>query len=251
MDHEIIRSLFKIALACSDILGTDRDFATEVRQKLEKLAPYRIGKYGQLQEWMEDKDDINNKHRHVSHLWAVYPGSEITMDATPDLMQAAKQSLIYRGDPATGWSLAWKINYWARFQDGEHALKLVNMLLAPANDPTRETNGGSYPNLFDAHPPFQIDGNFGGGAGIAEMLMQSHQGYIHLLPALPSAWKNGNIKGMQARGGFIIDMSWENGKVSYLKITSLAGQLLRVKVNGEMTEKGLAKGGSYIRNWKE
>ncbi|HNX80211.1 MAG TPA: glycoside hydrolase family 95 protein, partial [Prolixibacteraceae bacterium] len=207
---------------------------------------YWIGKHGQLQEWMQDVDDINNKHRHVSHLWGVYPGSEITADATAITMQAAKQSLIYRGDPATGWSLAWKINYWARFQDGEHAHKLVQMLLAPADDPTRDTRGGSYPNLFDAHPPFQIDGNFGGGAGIAEMLMQSHQGYIHLLPALPAAWKEGHVHGLRARGGFLIDMFWKNGKVTWLKVTSQAGQPVRISVNGYRVEQQLKKGEHFI-----
>jgi len=246
MDHQIIRSLFKIVLECSAILNTDQEFAAVVKEKLDKLAPYWIGKHGQLQEWMQDVDDINNKHRHVSHLWGVYPGSEITADATAITMQAAKQSLIYRGDPATGWSLAWKINYWARFQDGEHAHKLVQMLLAPADDPTRDTRGGSYPNLFDAHPPFQIDGNFGGGAGIAEMLMQSHQGYIHLLPALPAAWKEGHVHGLRARGGFLIDMFWKNGKVTWLKVTSQAGQPVRISVNGYRVEQQLKKGEHFI-----
>jgi alpha-L-fucosidase 2 len=246
MDHAIIRSLFKIVVQCSEILDTDAEFAAMARQKLEKLAPYRIGKHGQLQEWLEDKDDINNKHRHVSHLWTIHPGSEITFDHTPELMKAARQSLIYRGDAGTGWSLAWKINFWARFQDGPHAFKMVNMLLAPANDPTRETSGGSYPNLFDAHPPFQIDGNFGGGAGIMEMLMQSHQGYIHLLPALPEEWKNGRIRGLRARGGFEIDFAWENGKVTSLKATSLAGQPLRLLVNGNRVDRELKKGEAFI-----
>lgn len=242
MDHAIIRSLFKIVLQCTEILDMDHDFAEEVKTKLEKLAPYQIGQYGQLQEWLEDKDDTTNRHRHVSHLWTVYPGSEITPDATPELMKAARQSLIYRGDAGTGWSLAWKINYWARFREGDHAHKMVQMLLGPAQDPTRETSGGSYPNLFDAHPPFQIDGNFGGGAGIAEMLMQSHQGYIELLPALPRAWDKGHVSGLRARGGFEIDMSWSDFKVTRLKITSRAGTLLRVKVNGKMIEKKTVKG---------
>jgi alpha-L-fucosidase 2 len=245
MDHAIIRSLFKIVLQCTEILNVDHDFAEVVKTKLEKLAPYQTGRFGQLQEWLEDKDDTTSKHRHVSHLWTVYPGSEITADATPELMKAARQSLVYRGDAGTGWSLAWKINYWARFREGDHAHKMVQMLLGPAQDPTRETSGGSYPNLFDAHPPFQIDGNFGGGAGIAEMLMQSHQGYIELLPALPREWEEGHVRGLRARGGFEIDMSWSDHKVTRLKITSHAGNPLRVKVNGKMTEKKPGKA-SYI-----
>lgn len=250
MDHEIIRSLFKIVLQCTEILDTDKDFAYEVKEKLDRLAPYKIGRFGQLQEWLEDKDDTTNKHRHVSHLWAVYPGCEITADANPELMKAARQSLLYRGDAGTGWSLAWKINYWARFREGDHAHKMVQMLLAPANDPARETKGGSYPNLLDAHPPFQIDGNFGGAAGIAEMLVQSHQGYIELLPALPAEWQTGSITGLRARGGFSLNMSWNKGKVTRLKVSSLAGQPLRMKVNGRMIERNLSRGKSLTLKYK-
>jgi len=251
MDHAIIRSLFKIVIQCTEILNVDHEFAKEVKAKLEKLAPYQTGRFGQLQEWLEDKDDTTNKHRHVSHLWTVFPGSEITWDATPELMKAAKKSLIYRGDAGTGWSLAWKINYWARFREGDHAHKMVQMLLGPAEDPTRETSGGSYPNLLDAHPPFQIDGNFGGGAGIAEMLMQSHQGYIELLPALPRAWDKGYIRGMRARGGFEIDMWWSDYKITRLKIISHAGTPLRLKVNGKMIEKNTRKGELFRLNFSQ
>jgi alpha-L-fucosidase 2 len=229
MDHQIIRSLFKIVLQCNEILNSDHDFATVVRQKLDSIAPDQIGRYGQLQEWLTDIDDTTNHHRHVSHLWGVHPGMEITWDSTPELMSAARQSLIYRGDAGTGWSLAWKINLWARFLDGDHAFKMIQMLLNPALAENRRSSGGTYPNLFDAHPPFQIDGNFGGAAGIAEMLMQSHQGYIHLLPALPEQWPEGRINGLRARGGFEINMKWKNGEIIDLQIKSIAGNILRIK----------------------
>ncbi|HKJ41008.1 MAG TPA: glycoside hydrolase N-terminal domain-containing protein [Sunxiuqinia sp.] len=245
MDHQIIRSLFKIVLKCSQILNTDQDFAAVVKSKLDNIAPDQIGKHGQLQEWMEDIDNIHDHHRHVSHLWGVYPGNEITYDKTPKLMDAAKQSLIYRGDAGTGWSLAWKINLWARFLNGDHAEKMIQMLLSSAVDPTRKSSGGCYPNLFDAHPPFQIDGNFGGAAGIVEMLMQSHEGYIDLLPALPKAWPNGSIKGLRARGGFVLDFAWNNGKLTSLKVKSTAGEPLHLKYNEKDLKQKTEKGKTY------
>ncbi|MFB6320067.1 glycoside hydrolase N-terminal domain-containing protein [Saccharicrinis sp. FJH54] len=245
MDHEIIRSLFKIAIQCTDILDTDHDFAQVLQDRLIRIYPYKIGKYGQLQEWMEDIDDTSDHHRHVSHLWGVYPGKEFTMDETPELMEAAKQSLIYRGDDGTGWSLAWKINFWARFMDGEHAYKMIQMLLSSATDPERESSGGSYPNLFDAHPPFQIDGNFGGAAGIVEMLMQSHQGYIQVLPALPAEWKHGDINGLRARDGFLLNISWHNGTLDHVEVTSTAGKTLRIKYGSKLIEQETEKGKMY------
>ncbi|HEV8282942.1 MAG TPA: glycoside hydrolase N-terminal domain-containing protein [Chitinophagaceae bacterium] len=238
MDHEIIRSLFRAVIQASKILNTDKDLRDELQQKASKIAPNQIGKYGQLQEWLQDVDDTANKHRHVSHLWAVYPGNEINWEETSDFMKAARQSLIFRGDAATGWSLGWKINLWARFKDGDHCYKLLQMLLSPA-----EKNGaGSYTNLFDAHPPFQIDGNFGGAAGIGEMLVQSHTKYIDLLPALPSALVEGEIKGICAQGGFQLNLKWSEGQLKSVDVLSLAGKdcLLRYKdkIISFKTEKG-------------
>lgn len=244
MDHQIIRDLFENCIEAASLLQTDGAFADTLRKKYKQIAPGKIGKYGQLQEWMEDKDDTTNKHRHVSHLWGVYPGNEITWEHTPDLMKAARQSLIYRGDAATGWSLAWKINLWARFLEGDHALKLVEMLLSPAE----KGGAGSYLNLFDAHPPFQIDGNFGGAAGIAEMLLQSQNGYINILPALPSAFSQGEIKGICARGGFELDFSWKDGKLTHLEVRSKAGNKCVIHYRDKEVSFQTVKGGKYILN---
>ena len=197
-------------------------------------------KYGQLQEWMQDVDDTTNKHRHISHLWGMHPGSEINWDETPQLMKAAQQSLLYRGDAATGWSLGWKINCWARFKDGDHAFRLIQMLMSPAKN-----GAGSYPNLFDAHPPFQIDGNFGGAAGIGELLIQSHTQFIDIMPALPAALPAGEVKGLCARGGFVLNMQWSNGKLTRLLIKSTAGSELHLRYNGKIINMKTSKGGSY------
>ena len=240
MDHQIIRTLFKNVIAASEVLKTDLSLRNILKEKYKQIAPNEIGKYGQLQEWMQDVDDTTNKHRHISHLWGMYPGSEINYDETPALMKAAKQSLLYRGDAATGWSLGWKINCWARFKDGEHAFKMIQMLISPVAG-----GAGSYPNLFDAHPPFQIDGNFGGAAGIGEMLLQSHTRYVDILPALPAALANGEVKGICARGGFVINIKWVDGKLQGLTVTSKAGLPLVLRYNGKVKTITTIKNGVY------
>ena len=224
MDHQIIRSLFEAVVQASKVLEIDYEFANQLSEMIPRIAPNQIGKHGQLQEWLEDKDDPKNVHRHVSHLWGVFPGKDINWEESPELMEAAIQSLRFRGDGGTGWSLAWKINFWTRFLDGNHTYTMIHQLLSPAEEPRRNTSGGSYPNLLDAHPPFQIDGNFGGTSGIVEMLIQSHMGKINLLPALPDALPNGRISGVRARGGFELSFSWENGQITEVEVLSTAGQ---------------------------
>lgn len=243
MDHQIIRTLFNNVIAAAQILKTDAPLIKTLQQKATQIAPNKSGRLGQLQEWMKDVDDSSNKHRHISHLWGMYPGNEINYDATPEVMNAAKQSLLFRGDEATGWSLGWKINCWARFKDAEHALTMVKMLLSPVKG-----GAGSYPNLFDAHPPFQIDGNFGGAAGIGEMLLQSHTGFIDVLPALPAAFANGEVKGICARGGFVLDMKWNGGKLQQLKVVSKAGNNLLIRYQGKVIEVKTKTNGIYIFN---
>lgn len=232
MDMSLARELFTAVIKTTEILQVDEALRLRLIQAKQKLYPFHIGQYGQLQEWFRDWDDPKDKHRHLSHLYGLYPGSQITVNTTPELAAAAKQSLIHRGDVSTGWSMAWKINWWARLQDAEHAYKILTSAFTYINpNEERETmgGGGTYPNLFDAHPPFQIDGNYGATAGITEMLLQSHDGHITLLPALPAAWPNGTIKGIKARGNFKIDMEWKNGKLLKGKIFSGSGGYCRLK----------------------
>lgn len=227
MDNQMIDDLFRNTIEAGKLMGESPLFIDSLENVVSQLVPMQVGQWGQLQEWMEDWDNPNDRHRHVSHLWGVYPGRQVTQN-TPILMEAAKRSLESRGDHSTGWSMGWKVCLWARLLDGNHAYKLITDQLTPTTE-EKGQNGGTYPNLFDAHPPFQIDGNFGCTAGIAEMLVQSHSGSVHLLPALPDMWSKGTIKGIRCRGGFTInEMSWRENNLQLATITSNLGGTLRL-----------------------
>lgn len=238
MDVQIIKELFTNILSAAQILGKEDQTILKVREVISQLPPMQISLNGYLQEWLEDYEEQDPTHRHVSHLYGLYPSNQISPEATPDLADAARKTLERRGDAGTGWSRAWKVNFWARLHDGDRAYKLLKSLLEPTfdNDIIMYGGGGTYPNLFCAHPPFQIDGNFGGTAGIAEMLIQSQDGYINLLPALPSKWKSGSFKGLCVRGGAEVDAGWKNGKITKLQLTAKNNKVFQLKVPPQVIE---------------
>ena len=233
--HAVVREILLDAIEASKVLGVDKKKRKQWNDVLSKLVPYKIGRYGQLMEWSTDIDDPKDEHRHVNHLFGLHPGHTVSPVTTPELATAAKVVLLHRGDGATGWSMGWKLNQWARLQDGNHAYTLFGNLL----------KNGTMDNLWDTHPPFQIDGNFGGTAGVTEMLLQSHMGFIQLLPALPNAWKDGSVSGICAKGNFEVDMIWENNQLKEATVHSGAGGNCVIKYGDKMLSFKTIKGQSY------
>ena len=231
MDMSIIWDLFTNLIEASKVLDIDAEYRADLEKQRAKLFPLQIGKQGDIQEWYKDWEAEDPHHRHVSQLFGLFPGRQISPIATPQLAQAAKKTLELRGDGGTGWSLAWKINFWARLQDGDHAYKMLRNLLHLTGQKGTDyaDGGGTYANLFDAHPPFQIDGNFGGVAGMTQLLMQSYGGEIQLLPALPSAWPKGEVKGLKARGNFEVNLNWEAGKLAQASLKSIKGGAVKLR----------------------
>lgn len=245
MDNQMVAELFTNVTAAAEILDVCDEFTDSLAEMKEKLPPMQIGRYGQLQEWMHDWDNPEDHHRHVSHLYGLFPGNMISPWRTPELFEAARKSLEFRGDPATGWSMGWKVCLWARLLDGNRAYKLMTDQLSPAGSTGFWGKGGTYPNLFDAHPPFQIDGNFGCTAGIAEMLLQSHDGCVHLLPAVPDRWSEGKVTGLVARGGFVVDMEWKGGQITSLQVESRLGGNLKIRTSSDLYDLETKAGQTY------
>jgi alpha-L-fucosidase 2 len=250
MDMSLIWDLFTNVVQASSHLGIDEEYRNMLLEKRKKMYPLQVGKKGNLQEWFKDWEDADPEHRHISHLFGLFPGRQISPIHTPELANAAKRSLELRGDGGTGWSKGWKINVWARLHDGNHAHKLIReqLKLTGVEGTNYANGGGTYLNLLDAHPPFQIDGNFGGSSGITEMLVQSHDGVVQLLPALPDEWSSGSITGLKARGGFTIDITWKNKAISEVKIYSALGNNCRLASPSPLKGKDLKKAAGVNAN---